>query len=68
MSRPRRLKRASDVDLYKSCALGGDCFPDVQNKVEGKTWADTLLKVFGSLIYLGNLGIGTGRGSGGQFG
>nr|AYA94209.1 MAG: L2 protein [Human papillomavirus] len=68
MSRPRRIKRASDTDLYKSCALGGDCFPDVQNKVEGNTWADTLLKVFGSIIYLGNLGIGTGRGTGGQFG
>ena len=64
----KRRKRASVEDLYKSCALGGDCIPDVQNKVEGKTLADILLKVFGSILYLGNLGIGTGRGSGGQFG
>jgi hypothetical protein len=48
--------------------MGGDCIPDVQNKVEGRTLADILLKVFGSILYLGNLGIGTGRGSGGQFG
>ncbi|ATQ38322.1 L2 [Gammapapillomavirus 9] len=67
MSRVRR-KRASVTDLYKSCALGADCLPDVKNKVEGNTLADILLKVFGSIIYLGNLGIGTGRGSGGQYG
>lgn len=63
-----RRKRASDVDLYKSCALGADCLPDVKNKIEGNTWADVLLKAFGSIIYLGNLGIGTGKGTGGQFG
>ena len=63
MNRSRR-KRASPTDLYKSCAMGGDCIPDVKNKIEGTTLADILLKVFGSVIYLGNLGIGTGRGSG----
>nr|AYA93862.1 MAG: L2 protein [Human papillomavirus] len=68
MERAKRRKRASVTDLYKSCALGGDCIPDVQNKVEGKTLADILLKVFGSVLYLGGLGIGTGRGTGGQFG
>lgn len=68
MNALRRRKRASESDLYKSCALGGDCIPDVKNKVEGNTLADILLKVFGSVIYLGNLGIGTGRGSGGQYG
>lgn len=67
MNRSRR-KRASPTDLYKSCAMGGDCIPDVKNKIEGTTLADILLKVFGSVIYLGNLGIGTGRGSGGQYG
>ncbi|AEM24633.1 minor capsid protein [Human papillomavirus 140] len=64
----RRIKRASVTDIYKSCVQGGDCPTDVKNKVEGTTWADTLLKVFGSILYLGNLGIGTGRGSGGSFG
>lgn len=68
MQRTKRVKRASVGDLYKSCALGGDCLPDVKNKVEGTTLADVLLKAFGSILYLGGLGIGTGRGSGGQFG
>lgn len=63
-----RRKRASVEDLYRSCKAGADCIPDVRNKVEGDTWADRLLKWFGSIIYLGNLGIGTGRGSGGSFG
>lgn len=68
MSTKVRRKRASADDLYKACKAGGDCIPDVKNKIEGDTWADRLLKWFGSLIYLGNLGIGTGRGSGGSFG
>lgn len=65
MLRSKRVKRASPTDLYKSCKLGGDCFPDVQNKIEGTTLADRLLTIFGSILYLGNLGIGTGKGSGG---
>lgn len=68
MSAKLRRKRASPDDLYKACKAGGDCIPDVKNKIEGDTWADRLLRWFGSLIYLGNLGIGTGRGSGGSFG
>lgn len=68
MSLRVRRKRAAVEDLYKSCKAGGDCIPDVKNKVEGDTWADRLLKWFGSFIYLGNLGIGTGRGSGGTLG
>lgn len=68
MERAKRRKRASVDDLYRSCAMGGDCIPDVQKKVEGRTLADILLKVFGSILYLGGLGIGTGRGTGGQFG
>lgn len=67
MSR-RRVKRASVQDLYANCRLGGDCPSDVKNKVEGNTLADRLLKWFGSFIYLGNLGIGTGKGSGGMTG
>lgn len=65
MLRAKRVKRASPTDLYKSCKLGGDCIPDVQNKIEGTTLADRLLTIFGSILYLGNLGIGTGKGSGG---
>lgn len=68
MSKPRRTKRAAPEDLYKSCALGGDCFPDVQNKIEGKTLADRLLQIFGSFLYFGGLGIGTGKGTGGVTG
>lgn len=68
MSSRVRRKRASVTDLYKSCKAGGDCIPDVKNKVEADTWADRLLKWFGSILYLGNLGIGTGKGTGGSFG
>lgn len=63
-----RRKRASVQDLYQSCKLGGDCPDDVKNKVEGKTLADKLLQIFSSIIFLGNLGIGTGRGTGGGTG
>ena len=67
MYRAGRRTRASAEDLYKQC-FTGDCPPDVKNKIEGDTWADRLLKWFGSVIYLGGLGIGTGRGSGGSTG
>lgn len=67
MYRAGRNKRASAEDLYKQCATG-DCPPDVKNKIEGDTWADRLLKWFGSVVYFGGLGIGTGRGSGGSTG
>lgn len=63
-----RRKRASPEDLYKQCALGADCITDVKNKYEQTTLADILLKVFGSLVYFGGLGIGSGRGSGGSLG
>jgi hypothetical protein len=64
----RRRKRANPTDLYKTCLQGGDCIPDVKNKFENTTVADWLLKIFGSLVYFGNLGIGSGKGSGGSFG
>jgi len=63
-----RRKRASDEDLYRHCAQGGDCITDVKNKYEHTTLADYLLKIFGSLVYFGGLGIGSGRGSGGSLG
>lgn len=65
---PVRRKRASPEDLYKACVQGADCIADVKNKFEQTTLADWLLKIFGSLVYFGNLGIGTGRGSGGSLG
>lgn len=67
MYRAGRSKRASAEDLYKLCKTG-DCPSDVKNKIEGDTWADRLLKWFGSFVYFGGLGIGTGRGSGGSTG
>nr|QAB13996.1 MAG: L2 protein [Human papillomavirus] len=67
MYRAGRSKRASAEQLYRQCATG-DCPPDVKNKIEGDTWADRLLKWFGSVVYFGGLGIGTGRGSGGSTG
>lgn len=67
MSKPRK-RRAAPIDLYKSCQLGGDCFPDVQNKIEGKTLADRLLQIFSSVLYFGGLGIGSGKGTGGSTG
>lgn len=68
MYRASRHKRDSATNLYRTCQISGNCLPDVKNKIEGDTLADRLLKWFGSFIYLGNLGIGTGRGTGGTFG
>nr|AYA93522.1 MAG: L2 protein [Human papillomavirus] len=59
----KRAKRDTAENLYKQCQITGNCFPDVVNKLEDKTWADTLLQIFSSIIFLGNLGIGTGKGS-----
>ncbi|ATQ38593.1 L2 [Gammapapillomavirus 24] len=66
--RAKRRKRDSVQNLYKQCKLTGQCPDDVINKVEGTTLADRLLKILGSVIYLGGLGIGSGRGTGGSTG
>lgn len=66
--RARRTKRDSVKHLYDQCRISGNCPDDVKNKVEGTTLADRLLQWLGSVIYLGGLGIGTGRGSGGSTG
>lgn len=68
MLRASRVKRASVQDLYRQCQLGGDCPPDVRPKVEGSTLADKLLQIFSSIVFFGNLGIGSGKGTGGQTG
>ncbi|AXQ00538.1 L2 protein [Okapia johnstoni papillomavirus 1] len=57
-----RVKRASAVDLYRTCKQAGTCPPDVIPKIEGTTIADKILQ-YGSLgVFFGGLGIGTGRG------
>lgn len=66
--RAKRRKRDTATNLYNQCQITGNCPPDVKNKIEGTTWADQLLKWFGSIIYTGGLGIGTGRGTGGSTG
>jgi minor capsid protein L2 len=64
MTSLKRRKRDTVDNLYRQCQLGADCPPDVRNKVEGTTLADKLLQAFGSIIFLGGLGIGSGSGSG----
>ncbi|AFS89117.1 L2 [Equus caballus papillomavirus 5] len=64
----KRRKRAAVDQLYKTCKMGGDCPPDVVPKVEGDTVADRILKWLSSFFYFGNLGISTGRGTGGRLG
>lgn len=64
----RRRKRDTVENIYKHCALSGTCPDDVKNKVENNTIADRLLKWIASIVYLGGLGIGTGRGTGGSTG
>ena len=63
MNDAKRQKRDTAENLYRNCQITGDCPPDVVNKLENKTWADVLLQAFSSIIYLGNLGIGTGKGN-----
>lgn len=63
-----RRKRAAPDQLYKDCLEGRDCMTDVKNKYENTTLADKLLQWFGSILYFGNLGIGSGKGSGGASG
>ncbi|AKZ17769.1 L2 [Human papillomavirus] len=64
MYRTKRVKRDTVENIYQQCKISGNCPPDVVNKVEQTTLADLLLKIFGSVIYLGGLGIGTGSGVG----
>lgn len=68
MYRAKRVKRDSAENIYRNCKLAGTCPPDVENKIEQNTLADRLLRIFGSIIYLGGLGIGTGSGTGSSLG
>ncbi|ANZ90254.1 L2 capsid protein [Bos taurus papillomavirus 19] len=65
----RRRKRDSAENLWRHCqATGAECPPDVINKYTENTLADRLSKIFASILYLGGLAIGTGKGSGGNLG
>ncbi|ANZ90242.1 L2 capsid protein [Bos taurus papillomavirus 17] len=68
MVRAARRKRASEDQLYKDCLEGRDCKPDVQNKYTQNTLADKFLKWISGVLFFGNLGIGTGKGTGGRLG
>nr|DAZ92265.1 TPA_asm: L2 [Manis javanica papillomavirus 1] len=64
----KRKRRAAVEDIYNQCIRFGTCPPDVKDKVENTTIADKILQ-YGSIgVFLGGLGIGTGRGSGGTTG
>lgn len=64
MYKAKRVKRDTVENIYRQCKISGTCPDDVVNKVEQNTLADILLKIFGSVIYLGGLGIGSGSGAG----
>ncbi|AHI45085.1 putative L2 [Equus asinus papillomavirus 1] len=63
-----RKRRAAPQDLYPACKQANTCPPDVLAKMENDTWADRILKWASGFLYFGNLGISTGRGTGGGFG
>lgn len=61
-----RVRRADPKQLYHHCkSTGAECPQDVINKFEHRTPADKILIWGSSGVYFGNLGIGTGSGSGG---
>ncbi|AAX86624.1 L2 protein [Puma concolor papillomavirus 1] len=64
----KRRKRAAPKDIYPQCKISNTCPPDVLNKAEQSTLADKILKYGSAGVFLGSLGIGTGRGSGGTLG
>ncbi|DAZ92273.1 TPA_asm: L2 [Manis javanica papillomavirus 1] len=65
---PKRKRRAAVEDIYSHCIRFGTCPQDVKDKVEGSTIADKILQYGSAGVFLGGLGIGTGRGSGGSTG
>ncbi|ADQ39310.1 L2 [Colobus guereza papillomavirus 2] len=68
MARAKRTKRDSVTNIYRTCKQAGTCPPDVINKVEQTTIADSILKYGSAGVFLGGLGIGTGKGTGGAGG
>lgn len=68
MVRAARKKRASEDQLYRDCVQGRDCPTDIKNKYENNTVADSILKWVSQFLWFGQLGIGTGKGTGGSGG
>ncbi|QYI89587.1 L2 minor capsid protein [Bos taurus papillomavirus 41] len=68
MVRAVRRKRASEETLYRGCLAGQDCPPDIKNKFEQNTIADKILKWVSSFLFFGQLGISSGKGTGGTGG
>lgn len=66
--RSTRVPRDSATNIYRTCKQAGTCPPDVVNKIEHTTTADKILQYGSAGVFLGGLGIGTGRGSGGSTG
>ncbi|QBR53188.1 L2 protein [Tree shrew papillomavirus 1] len=64
----RRRKRASPEDIYQHCKRFNTCPEDVVNKIEHTTIADKILQYGSAGVFLGGLGIGTGKGPGGSGG
>ncbi|ASH99074.1 L2 [Ailuropoda melanoleuca papillomavirus 4] len=60
-----RKRRAAPSDIYPACKLSNTCPPDIVNKFEHNTLADKILKYGSAGVFLGSLGIGTGRGGAG---
>lgn len=68
MLKRKRTRRDAAENIYRNCKQWGTCPEDVINKIEQKTPADKILQ-YGSLgVFLGGLGIGTGKGTGGTTG
>lgn len=67
-ARGPRVPRDSAANIYRTCKQAGTCPPDVINKVEHTTVADKILQYGSAGVFLGGLGIGTGRGTGGPGG
>nr|QZE11849.1 MAG: late protein 2 [Ailuropoda melanoleuca papillomavirus 5] len=63
-----RKRRAAPSDIYPRCKISNTCPPDIVNKYEQTTLADKILKYGSAGVFLGSLGISTGRGTGGTGG
>ncbi|ACU27460.1 L2 [Canis familiaris papillomavirus 6] len=63
-----RKRRAAPSDIYPQCKISNTCPPDILNKYEQSTLADKILKYGSAGVFLGSLGIGTAKGTGGGTG
>ncbi|BAA09502.1 late protein 2 [Lambdapapillomavirus 2] len=63
-----RKRRAAPQDIYPACKVSNTCPADILNKMEQNTLADKILKYGSAGVFLGGLGISTGKGVGGRTG